>query len=265
MRVPLTVRATPAFAFQAWLTPPPLGRSTAVRDLERVAGMSRVFYGGRPGFETGEGPLVIAMHGWGGRPAQLAPVAKRLAADGFHVVVPTLPGHAGGERTDIEEVVRALVSVIDDVGEPDAIVAHSFAAMALRLAFPESAPERVALVAPALDARDAVDVFGDRLGLLPWARRGLLRRLESWDPSVWPILSDVHPGQLPGADILILHDPDDTDTPFVRSAELAAIRPNTSIVAVGSAGHSGILSDDRTLDILSGFVSSTPISSHSAA
>lgn len=270
MRVPLSVklwpfRTVPTLTFQAWLTPPPLGRSRENQDLRALAGMSRNFFGGLPGFEVGSGPVVVAMHGWGGRPAQMAPIARRLAHEGYRVVIPTLPGSAGGEKTDIKKVVEALDSLIADVGTPDVIVAHSFAAMALRLAFPETAPRRIVLMAPALDVNDVLTVFGDRLRLYPWARRGLHSRIESWDPSLWPTLSNLEADQLPGADILIVHDPDDSDTPFVRSAELAAIRPDTSIVAVDSAGHGGILSDVFALDCLVEFVTASSVSRGNAA
>lgn len=268
MKIPvrfLPVRVFPNLSFEAWLTPPPTGRSRRAYELKALGGLTRNYLGGLSGFEIGSGPVVLALHGWGGRPAQMAPIARRLADEGFRVVIPTLPGHAGGDKTDIKKVVEALHGLVADVGEPDVIVAHSFAALSLRLAFPETAPHRIVLMAPALDVADALAVFSDRLRLFPWARRGLASRLESWDPSIWPIVSSVAPGQLPGADILILHDPDDTDTPFVRSAELAAIRPNTSIVAVDSVGHGGILSDVSVLDRLVDFVTTHSISRDNAA
>lgn len=265
MRVPLPVRVVPALTFEAWLTPPPLGRSTAGRDRKMLSTLSRCHFGGVPGFEVGDGPLAFAIHGWGGRPAQMVPMALRLADEGFRVLVPELPGHAGGEKTDIKIGAASVRGLIDDLGMPDVIVAHSFASMVLRLVFQSDAPGRVALVAPALDVNDALDVFGDRLRLLPWARRGLRSRLEEWDPSLWPVLSSIRPEQLPGADVLIAHDPADEDTPFLRSAELAAIRPATSIVPIEGSGHSRILSDHRTLDLVSDFATRRPVSRESAA
>lgn len=265
MKVPLPVRTVPALTFEAWLTPPPLGRSTAQRDLAALSGFSHCHFGGVPGFEVGSGPLALAIHGWGGRPAQLAPMALRLAEEGFRVVVPGLPGQAGGEKTDIVIGAQAVKSLMDDLGEPELIVAHSFASMVLRLVFPDDAPGRVVLVAPTLDVHDALAVFGERLRLLPWARRGLRSRLEGWDPSLWPVVSALHPEQLPGADVLIVHDPSDEDTPFIRSAELAAIRPSTAIVPIDGVGHTRILSDPHTLDVVAEFVTRRPVSSHNAA
>jgi hypothetical protein len=162
-------------------------------------------------------------------------------------------------------VCKIVQALVDDLGTPELVVAHSFASMVLRLVFPDDAPGRVVLVAPALDVNDALGVFGDRLGLLPWARRGLRSRLETWDHSLWPVLSSLLPEQLPGADVLIVHDPSDEETPFTRSAELAAIRPSTSIVPIEGAGHTRILSDPHALEVIADFVTRRPVSRSSAA
>lgn len=265
MRVPFPLRAVPALTFRAWLTPPPLGSSTARRDTDSTADLAPCYFGGVPGYEIGDGPVAIAVHGWGGRPAQMAAVARKLADDGHRVIVPRLPGHAGGPATDIKKAAAALRAVIEDVGEPEVVVAHSFAAMVLRLTFGDDAPPRVVLVAPALDVEDALGVFADRLRLLPWARRGLHTRIQEWDPALWPVLSQNLAGQLRGAEILIVHDPDDSQATFARSAELAAIRPDTEILALEGAGHSRILSDEDALDRIAGFVSERLISSDTAA
>jgi hypothetical protein len=93
----------------------------------------------------------------------------------------------------------------------------------------------------------------------------LRSRLETWDHSLWPVLSSLLPEQLPGADVLIVHDPSDEETPFTRSAELAAIRPSTSIVPIEGAGHTRILSDPHALEVIADFVTRRPVSRSSAA
>ena len=265
MKVPVAVRAHPGLAFRAWLTPPPLPARVRVRDIETMADFEPCYFGGIPGHEIGEGPLVVAVHGWGGRPAQMAPLARGLADEGHRVLVPLVPGHAGGARTDIKEAAGALRSLIEDAGRPELVVAHSFASMVLRLAFEPAMPYDVVLVAPALDVNDSLRVFGDRLGLFPWVRRGLRRRLERWDPSLWPTVSSLLPEQMPGARILIVHDPDDVDTSFARSAELAALRPATTIVALPGAGHNRILASPQAIQAVTGLIADHTIEDHTAA
>jgi len=263
--IPLSVRAIPSLTFRAWLTPPPIAPTTLERDRDAMVDFIPVYYGGIPGHEIGSGRVALALHGWGGRSAQMAPSARRLAAEGHRVIIPRLPGHAGGAPTDIKKVAAAVDAVVEDVGTPSLLVAHSFASMVLRLAFYDEAPRRVALIAPALDVRDALDVFADRLGLLPWARSGLRSRLQNWDPDLWPTLSQSPAHQLGDAEVLIMHDPDDRDTPFARSAELAAIRPATTIAAIEGGGHSRILSEPAVLDRLVAFATGSEVSEESAA
>ena len=247
MRVPLAVRMLPAATFRAWLSPPPRPARSLQRDQEATAGLASFLAGDVAGFEVGSGPLVLALHGWGGRPAQMVAPARALAAEGYRVVIPELPGHAGGEPTDIKRVSAAVRALVAEIGRPEIVVAHSFAAMVLRLAFASEPPPFAVLIAPALAVEDALEVFGDRLALFPWARRGLRSRLERWDPILWPTIAAMDPEQLPGTEIIILHDPDDDETSFARSADLAAVRPGTKLVVTTGVGHSRILSDPSAL------------------
>ncbi|MGH8914954.1 MAG: alpha/beta fold hydrolase [Acidimicrobiia bacterium] len=254
MRVPLAVRALSAGALQAWFTPPPLSERRAMGDklaLAAVEGVTVPFQGGElAGFSIGEGPLALAVHGWGGRAAQMLPLAGALAERGNRVVAVDLPGHAGGTRSDVKVIARAVTAVVEAYGPPRSVIAHSLGAMATRLAFAESAPPLVVFLAPCLVVGDAIDVFSTRARLLPWAERGLRRGLRSWDPELFPRLDDITIEQLPGADLLILHDPDDPETLFARSAELAARRERTEIVPVDDVGHSGLLADPGAIDLV---------------
>lgn len=246
------LRMMPRLAWRAWFTPPPVGGRTAAQDVKATAGLKTVNPAGYAGFEIGEGPLVLALHGWGGRAAQMAPVSRRLAAAGFRVVAVNLPGHGGGEPTDVKQAAAALSAVVDELGEPEALISHSFANVVMRVAG-LTAPV-VVLVAPLMRVSHAVEVFADRLGLFPWVRRSLHRRLQAWDPELWSVIDGLDPRQHPGARLLVIHDPDDPSTPFAASAELAARRPGTEIVAMSDAGHGGILSEDDTLERVTAFL-----------
>lgn len=254
MKVPLAVRAIPGYTFRAWFTPPPYGSGARRRDAGAITDATRVEIAGHSGFAVGSGPLVLAVHGWGGRSAQMVPLAHHLAQAGYRVVAVDLPGHAGGPPTDVKEAAAALRSVAAETGAPAVVIGHSFASMVVRLAFADDPPPVVVLLAPLVRVRDGLEVFADRLRLFPWAQRGLAARLEAWDPEVWPMVFEIRPEQLPGADVLILHDPGDGETPFASAAELAARRPGTEIVAVDGAGHSGILADPVALDVMAAYL-----------
>lgn len=86
MRVPLPVRLLPSVAGRIWFTPPRPPARALERDADRLKAVEpiTVIVDGRerPGFVTGEGPLVILAHGWGGRAAQMLDMAASAARNG---------------------------------------------------------------------------------------------------------------------------------------------------------------------------------------
>lgn len=258
-RVPFPVRALPSVAYRVWFTPPPVGAKAAARHADALEGLTPLRVplrdgGELAGFEVGTGPLVLALHGWGGRAAQMVPIAERLAGDGFRVVAVDLPGHSGGVTTDVKEVAAAVRELPAALGDPEVVIAHSFGAIALRLALAPRVPPATVLLAPALKVSDVFGVFSERARLLPWTRASLWRRLEAWDPEVFPMLDSLCPDSLPGSALLIVHDPADQDTSFAVAAEYAELRPGTTFLPVEGVGHHGILSDPGVLERVSRFV-----------
>jgi pimeloyl-ACP methyl ester carboxylesterase len=252
------VRLVPAAAVRAWFTPPHLPASVARRDAAAVEGLEPTVVtlpeGTFSGYSVGDGPLVLALHGWGGRAAQWVPMAQRLAGEGYRVTALDLPGHAGGSRTDLGAVAAAVRGLGHELGRPGVVLGHSFGCLVARVAFSTEPPQVMVMVAPAIDARAAVDMFATRLRLAPWTHRGLVRRLEAWNPQLWATISDIGAGQLPGADVLIVHDPADADTPFGDAARLGALRPGTTLLPTHGLGHNKPLSDPATLDHVARFV-----------
>src|SRR5690606_32076328 len=147
-KIPFPVRVYPGLTWRAWLTPPPIGSRTLEKDREATADLTPL--DGYEGFEAGSGPLVLALHGWGGRAAQMAPVARRLAAEGYRVVAPELPSRAGAPITDIKKVAAVVTGMIDRLGFPEVVIAHSFAAVVMRVVFVDRGPRLAVIFGPAL-------------------------------------------------------------------------------------------------------------------
>jgi hypothetical protein len=262
MRPPLALRILPSVAYRAWFRPPLLGPDAAQRDTAAVAGLEPFSISAPDGatvsgHELGEGPLALALHGWGGRSGQLSEVVRRLAGEGLRAAAVDLPGRAGGRPTDVKQVAAAIAAAGEVLGPPAVVVAHSFAALALRLVSWDPVPPLVIMAAPMVKVSDALDGFSRRAHLAPWVDTRLRRRLQMWDPEVFERVNGSAPDQLPGADVLILHDPEDGDTSFASSAELAALRPGTSLIPLPGTGHNGILRHPASLHEMAGFVAAS--------
>lgn len=86
------------------------------------------------GEQHGQGPTVVLSHCWTGDRATWAPVAQRLASDGFHVVVYDQRGHGasslGSESSTMNRLAKDLAAVLDALDIVDAVVAgHSLGGM----------------------------------------------------------------------------------------------------------------------------------------
>ena len=196
------------------------------------------------GFTLGAGEPVLLLHGWGGASTDMAPLAATVAGAGYRAVVPDLPGHGSdrGSYADVFRMAAAVDAVFALFGRPRAVVAHSFGAVVAFASFPQGGPERVVLVAPAIEGTVFLDTFRTQLGLSDKAFARFTTRFHRF---AGPHLMDVLAGKgdIPGADMLILHDPEDDRTPFADAAAYARRRSETKLVEVPDTGHKGILRD----------------------
>ncbi len=196
------------------------------------------------GFTLGSGDPVLLLHGWGGASTDMAPIAASVAEAGLHAVVPDLPGHGSdrGTDTDVLRMAAAVDAVSSRFGLPRAVVAHSFGAVVTFGAFPHGGPDRVVLIAPAIRGRRFVDEFARIVNLSEKAFRRFEARFESFaGPHLMEVMAGN--GDVPRADMMILHDPADDRTPYGDAAAYAARRPATKMVDVPDTGHKGILRD----------------------
>jgi len=258
MRVPLAVRAIPTVAERAWFTPPRRPREHT-QSSDPVPGRPiQLTVSGKPlrGFEMGEGPLVVLAHGWGGTAASLSRMARAIAKARFKAVALDAPGHGSDRQTtsDLFQMAATLGAVVEEYGDPRAVVAHSLGAMASLVAFEDAPPPRAVFLAPGLDVNQLLDTFSARARLLPWTSRSLRRRIRRFVGERWATVSAGSDLAWGDTSLLVIHDPDDQQTHFHASAALAAKRPDTRLVVAQGLGHRGVLEDPEIVDRIVRFI-----------
>ena len=213
-----------------------------------------------PGYATGPkaGPRVWLIHGWGGRAAQLSALAFPFAAVGFRVSAVDLPGHGGAPTWQtngfhLADGMRDWAAA--EGGPPDAMVAHSFGALIAGLTFEEQPPRASVLLAPALDLVSPVDRFAELLRLRPRTRDALQRRLEAIVDGRWGGLASGGHLRWPGSGpVLAVHDPDDPETPYALSAELARTREDVRLMTTPGLGHVKLMHDPAVVSEATSFL-----------
>ncbi len=198
------------------------------------------------GEEWGEGPPIYLVHGWGGQRAHLAVFVKPLVEAGYRVIAFDLPSHNESDpgvlapgRTTAIECADAIAAMIETHGAAHAVVAHSLGANSTALAAARGAPVgRLVALAPMGEFPLYLDLFAARHNFGRRIRSGLHRRLEkrigmrlhetnmTWNGR----LADYPP-------LLLIHDPDDPDSPHAASERVAAEWPGARLLTTRGLGR----------------------------
>jgi pimeloyl-ACP methyl ester carboxylesterase len=200
------------------------------------------------GYVIGEGEPVLLLHGWRGTAGDMSAIALAVAEAGMRAVAIDLPGHGDdrGARTDLFLMGAAVHAAGGLFGRPAGVVAHSFGAVVVFGSFPDGGPRRIAFFGPAIRGDRYLKGFGHHIGLNRRTLDRFVARIERYaGPQLLPILYGR--GEVPGADYLIQHDPEDAWTPMVDSERFVDAHPEARLVVVEGVGHKGILRDPEAV------------------
>lgn len=208
-------------------------------------------------YEWGNGPrTVLLLHGWRGRASQFVPLVRELRAEGFRVIAFDAPAHgsSSGRSTDIRDWVDAAEQLQAQQGPFDAIIGHSFGALAaLTIARSTVPTPAVAAIAGAAGpdaflAQFAADLHLDAATTARLSER-FRRRLgmdqgavsARYDAAQHPLTADTA--------LLVVHDRGDRRMPDHDSLRLHEAHGTRSrLVRTEGFGHTRVLSADTTLD-----------------
>jgi len=236
------------WAVELWCTPPVLESSLRMPPGVPAGRPVEAYWDGHriAGEEWGEGPPVYLVHGWGGQRPHLAMFVKPLVAAGYRVVAFDLPSHNDSDpgalapgRTTSAECAAAIAAMIETHGPAHAVVAHSLGANATALAAADGAPVgRLVFFAPMADFPLYLDLFAARHGFGRRIRAGLHRRLEKRIEMPLHETNMTRVGRRANyPPLLLIHDPDDPDSPYAASERLAASWQGAQFLATKGLGR----------------------------
>lgn len=199
----------------------------------------------------GDGPPVLLLHGWESHAGQMAGFVPPLLEAGFGVCALDAPAHgqSEGAETDAVDFGRAVLSAVESLGRPSAIIGHSVGSAAALYAFCHgvtvhasihlagpSSMERVlrrGCVAAGLDAAATQQVLDEMAGRIG-------------EPLSVMDLERLRPGLRHRA--LILHDAEDMEIPFSESVALSRAWKRSTLETVTGLGHRRILRAPLVVD-----------------
>ena len=192
----------------------------------------------------GQGPTVLMMHGWEGRPTQFAALIEALVAAGHTVVSLEGPAHgrSPGRQAHVALFARALLEAAAELPPLRAVIGHSMggASVLLALQWGLRTEAAVSIAAPA-QLLGVLRGFAQRLGMPARARAAFIRQVEQ-DVGLQVARLDVNGYQLelPG---LIVHASDD---PLVAASEAQLIHKawfDSRLLMLEEGGHQRVLAD----------------------
>lgn len=210
-------------------------------------------------YSFGEGPAVLLVHGWEGRPAQLVAFAEPLVQLGYRAIFVDLPAHgySTGRQTSVVASARALQDLAQLVGPVKGVIAHSFGGAAAVLAQVERPfAERMVALAPLAEPGHYVRKATQLLGLPDHSQVGLSRQIEARVGRSFDEVDLSRHARALRTPLLVMHDPDDEEVPYFHGEAVANVSSEGVVLPAKGAGHWRILKDaaviSRAVEFLTG-------------
>ena len=180
----------------------------------------------------GEGPAVLLLHGWAGRPTQFAHLIEQLVGAGYSVYALDAPAHgrSPGREANVVLFAHALLEAAGELPPLRAVVGHSLGGAAALLAA-QMGLRSEALVTVSAPSRilEQLRLFARFVGLPAW-----LARISS----AWSSVRLAYPAacldvaryrlEMPG---LVVHADDDTRVAVENAERIHAAPAGQSLAA----------------------------------
>ena len=253
--------ATAARIAARWfLTPTRHRRPAAEVALLERARARPLFVGGRrlEMWKWGRGAVVLLVHGWGGRGAQLGAFVDPLVARGFSVVTFDGPGHgaADGGMVTIPELTAALRAVAATQRPLAGVVAHSGGGIvAARALYEGLDAASVALVAPAAELVGPATSFARALGLSPRVAERMRDQVEQRVGKPWSAFDVTTLAPALTMPLLVVHDRADGEVPWQHGRLVARSWAGPAeVLETDGLGHRRVLRDPGVVGAIVQFI-----------
>ena len=203
-------------------------------------------------YAWGTGPVVILLHGWAGRAGQFRKFIPELVKNNFRAVAFDGPAHGNseGKKTNVMEFEAAFQKIIEQVGEPVAVIAHSFGGVASIHSIRNGLPvtKLINIASPTI-SEDIISGFVRTINASP--ATGVAFKdyvVKTFDKSFDDLAAVRMIKQLPrDLKLLLIHDEDDKEVSIQHPLELQKVYPAAELYQTSGLGHNRILKDDAVI------------------
>ena len=228
--------------------------SARSESIQSDYGRMQLFHWGEQGR-----PVVMLVHGWSGRGAQLGAFAAPLVEAGYHVIAFDAPAHGSsdGKWTTLFRIAEVQKRIIDLYGMPHAIVSHSFGCLVTAYSVRHySLPiKNLIMISSPTTVDYLIDKFVKTLRIPNHIRDAFIRRFKAeYGEDLYEQVAADRNLQSYQERLLIIHDKNDRDVKWQCSELLKQARPDAKVVYTEHLGHRRILRDKAVIKLLLAFI-----------
>jgi pimeloyl-ACP methyl ester carboxylesterase len=203
-------------------------------------------------YSWGKGPVILLVHGWAGRATQFRKFIEPLTTMGYRVVGFDGPAHGNstGKKTNILEFEETLKNIYAEVGEPKAIIAHSYGGgAALFAAMRGLRVKRLINIATPTIGDEIINAY--LKAIRGSAKTGaffksyMIREFGKPFDEFTSLHFIKHLRQ--EIELLLVQDENDKEVPVQHALEMKKIHPQATLLITKGLGHTRILKDDGVI------------------
>ena len=207
------------------------------------------------GYEWGDEskPYILFIHGWAGRATQFRKFIQPLNAAGFRMVGFDGPAHgqSEGTKTTILQFEAMLQTIFRELGEPKAMITHSFGGAAALYAAMNGLPVKklINIASPSIADEILKTYLRAINGSWPSALKFKEFVLKSTGKSFEEFTSLYAVRHLPQpVDLLMVQDEEDPDVYMIHAEALQKAYPQAILYRTKGLGHTRILRDEKVIE-----------------
>ncbi len=210
-------------------------------------------------YSWGTGAPVLVIHGWGGRATQFRRFIQPLNTAGYKVVGFDGPAHGNseGRQTNIVEFEEVLHSIYEKVGQPVAIIAHSFGGSVALFAAMKGliVPKVINIASPAI-GDEIINTYLRAINGSVSTREYFKKYIaQKYGKPFDEFTSSYFVQHLPHpVKVLLIHDESDKEVIMTHADRFVELYPTATLIKTKGLGHTRILKDDQVIRAVVTFI-----------
>jgi len=203
------------------------------------------------------GPVVLLVHGWGGRGSQMGNFVKPLLEASYRVISfdAIAHGDSSGKRTNMPEFAQIIKDIDQNVGGFRAIIGHSLGGTAAGFALSEGVrTDKLITICSPTTIEFIFDAFAKQINASQktiFRLAQFLKHFTGKKPSDYSFTNFAKEINTSG---LIIHDKKDKEIHYSQALSLQKNWKDSQLFLTEGLGHRRILRDERVILRIKNFV-----------